>query len=47
MNICSDLDLPDGSDLDLLQKVRIGNQTIPFLLVSKHEKEDYETKAME
>ena len=43
--ICSDLDLPDGSGMDLLKEVRNGNRTIPFLLVSNHEIEDYETEA--
>lgn len=45
--ICSDLELPDGSGLDLLKEVRNGNQIIPFLLVSNHETEDYETEAMQ
>lgn len=45
--ICSDLDLPDGSDMDLLTAVRIADQRIPFLLVSNHEIGDYETEAMQ
>lgn len=45
--ICSDLDLSDGSGLDLLKMVRIENRTIPFLLASNHEIEDYKTEAMQ
>lgn len=44
--ICCDLDLPDGSGMDFLDEVRAADRTIPFLLMSCHEKEDYEQEAI-
>lgn len=44
--ICCDLDLPDGSGLELLDMVRAAYGTLPFILASCHEKEDYEKEAM-
>lgn len=43
--ICCDLDLPDGSGLELLDMVRAADGTLPFILASCHEK-DYEKDAM-
>lgn len=40
--ISSDLDLPDGSGLELLDMVCATSTDIPFLVVSCHEKEEYE-----
>jgi len=37
--ICCDLDLPDGSGLELLDMVRAADGTLPFILASCHEKE--------
>ena len=44
--ICCDLDLPDGSGLELLDMVRVAYGTFPFILASCYEKEDYEKEAM-
>ena len=44
--IYCDLDLPDGSGLELLDMVRAAYGTLPLILASCHEKEDYEKKAM-
>lgn len=44
--ICSDLDLPDGSGLELLDMVCATSTDIPFLVVSCHEKEEYEKDAL-
>ena len=44
--ICCDLDLPDGSGLELLDMVRVAYGALPFILASCHEKEDYEKEAM-
>lgn len=39
--ICSDLDLPDGSALELLDMIRGMNIQMPFLVMSCHEKDDW------
>ena len=44
--ICCDLDLPDGSGLELLDMVQAAYGTLPFILAPCHEKEDYEKEAM-
>ena len=44
--ICADLALPDGLALELLDEVRILNPQLPFLLMSCHEKDDWEKEAM-
>ena len=43
--ICCDLDLPDGSGMDFLDEVRC-RKRLPFILVSCHDKDDYEQEAM-
>ena len=43
--ICCDLDLPDGSGMDFLDEVRATDKELPFILVSCHDKEDYEQEA--
>ena len=43
--ICCDLDLPDGSGMDFLDEVRAADKELPFILVSCHDKEDYEQEA--
>ena len=43
--ICCDLDLPDGSGMDFLDEVRATDKELPFILVSCHDKEDYEHEA--
>ena len=40
--VCCDLDLPDGSGMDFLDEVRITDKKLPFILVSCHDKDDYE-----
>ena len=44
--VCCDLDLPDGSGMDFLDEVRITDKKLPFILVSCHDKDDYEQEAM-
>lgn len=44
--ICSDIDLPDGSGLDLLSEIRTNKQDFPFLIASCHETTSYEQEAM-
>ena len=44
--VCCDLDLPDGSGMELLDEVRAADKELPFILASCHEKEDYEQEAM-
>ncbi len=44
--ICSDLDLPDGTALELLEEVRRNQRELPFLIASCHEIEDYEQDAL-
>lgn len=44
--VCCDLDLPDGSDMDFLDEVRAADKELPFILVSCHDKGDYEQEAM-
>lgn len=44
--ICSDLDLPDGTTLELLDEVRKNQRELPFLIASCHEIEDYEQDAL-
>lgn len=43
--VCCDLDLPDGSGMDFLDEVRAADKELPFILVSCHDKEDYEQEA--
>lgn len=43
--VCCDLDLPDGSGMELLDEVRAADKKLPFILVSCHDKEDYEQEA--
>lgn len=43
--ICSDLDLPDGSGLEILDEVRAGSKGLPFIIASCYEKGDYEQEA--
>ena len=45
--VCGDLDLPDGSGVELLDVVRAVDRNLPFILASCHEKEDYEKEAMD
>ncbi|KAI4448381.1 Regulator of RpoS [Eubacterium plexicaudatum ASF492] len=42
--ICCDLDLPDGSGLELLDMVRAAYGTLPFILASCHEKKTTKKK---
>ena len=44
--VCSDLRLPDGSGLELLDIVRADYPDVPFLIASCLEKEDYEQEAI-
>ena len=44
--VCCDLDLPDGSGMDFLDEVRITDKKLPFILVSCHDKDDYEQEAI-
>lgn len=44
--ICSDIGLPDGSGLELLDEVRANNKEIPFLIALCYEKDDYEQDAL-
>ena len=44
--VCCDLDMPDGSGMDFLDEVRITDKKLPFILVSCHDKDDYEQEAM-
>ena len=43
--ICCDLDLPDDSGMDFLDEVRVADKELPFILVSCHDKENYEQEA--
>ena len=43
--VCCDLDLPDGSGMELLDEVRAADKKLPFILASCHDKEDYEKEA--
>ena len=43
--VCCDFDLPDGSGMDFLDEVRAADKELPFILVSCHDKEDYEQEA--
>ena len=43
--VCCDLDLPDGSGVELLDEVRAADKKLPFILASCHDKEDYEKEA--
>ena len=36
--VCCDLDLPDGSGMELLDEVRAADKELPFILASCHEK---------
>lgn len=45
--ICSNLSLPDGSGLELLDEVRAGSKELPFVIASCYEKADYEQKALQ
>lgn len=45
--ITSDLDLPDGDGFKLLEIMRLKKIQVPFLFLSCHEKEEYETRALE
>ena len=45
--ICSDLELPDGSALELLDVIKKLNHQMPFLIMSCHEKDDWEKEAMQ
>lgn len=45
--ICSDLGLPDGSGLELLDEVRADGKDLPFLIASCYEKDDYEQEALQ
>ena len=44
--ICSDLDLPDGSGLELLDMVRAADADIPFLIAYCHDPSHYEAEAV-
>ena len=44
--ICSNIDLPDGSGLDLLSEIRTNKQGFPFLIASCHETTSYEQEAI-
>ena len=44
--VCSDLRLPDGSGLELLDIVRADYPDVPFLIASCLEKEEYEQEAI-
>ena len=43
--VCCDLDLPDGSGMELLDEVRAADKELPFILASCHDKDDYEQEA--
>ena len=43
--VCCDLDLPDGSGRDFLDKVRAADKELHFVLASCHDKDDYEQEA--
>jgi len=45
--ISSDLDLPDGTGLELLEKVRAMDAALPFLIVSCHSVNHYEAEAIQ
>ena len=45
--IASDLDLPDGSGLELLDMVRTVDPELPFLIVSCHSLSHYEAEAIQ
>ena len=45
--ICSDLDLLDGSALELLDAVKVSEPQIPFLVMSCHEMDDWESEAVQ
>ena len=44
--ISSDLDLPDGSSLELLDMVRAADADLPFLIASCHDPSHYEAEAV-
>ena len=44
--VCSDIKLPDGSGLELLDLMRADYPDIPFLIASCLEKKDYEQEAI-
>ena len=44
--ISSDLDLPDGSGLELLDMVRAADADLPFLIASCHASSHYEAEAV-
>lgn len=44
--VCSDLRLPDGSGMEILDFVHANHPDIPFLIASNLEKEDYELEAI-
>ena len=44
--VCCDLDLPDGSGMELLDEVRAADKELPFILASCHDKDDYEQEVM-
>ena len=43
--VCCDLDLPDGSGMAFLDKVRAADKELHFVLASCHDKDDYEQEA--
>lgn len=44
--ICSDFDLQERSGIELLDELHSKNLQIPFIILSCHEKEDYEMEAL-
>ena len=45
--ICSDLDLQDGSALELLDVIKVSEPQIPFLVMSRHEMDAWESEAVQ
>lgn len=45
--ICSDLDLQDGSAFELLDAIKVSEPQIPFLVMSCHEMDDWESEAVQ
>lgn len=44
--ICSDFDLQERTGIELLDELNSQNLQIPFIILSCHEKEDYEMEAL-